>query len=81
MYRTYQDILQGLVDSAHAGDQDAYDNALSLMKLYESASAEARQYGYVGVGCISYADNALLLAQSKDFDESGNYGQNNPQVK
>jgi hypothetical protein len=80
MYNTYQEVLQGLVDAVYEADQEKYDQAVHLIKVYELASEESKHFGYVGVGSITYAENALKLAQAVDFDETGNYGQNNGPV-
>jgi glutaredoxin-related protein len=80
MYRSYTDLVHGMIDAVDRIDLVEFNRIRGLMDLYDQAKEESLQYGWIGVGCISYADNALLLAQSKDFDESDNYGQNNGPV-
>ena len=71
MYNTYQEVLQGFVDSMAGADQDKYQETANLIYVHEAASEEARQLGYVGVGVITYAENALKLAQSADYGHTG----------
>jgi hypothetical protein len=37
-----------------------------LIGVYFKAQKESEQYGYVGVGCITYAEQALIAAQESD---------------
>lgn len=58
----------------------------ALAKVYDEAIQEAKQYGWVGVGCITFAENRLRSYQQlplihdadfRGFDEYGNYGEQN----
>ena len=43
-----------------------------LLKVYNDAQEEAKQYGYVGVGCISYAEARIRVWQ--DMNPYETYG-------
>ena len=56
----------------------------ALRQAYEAAKDEAKQYGWVGVGCISFAENRLRSLQQLPliydadqygYDGYGNYGE------
>ena len=60
IYRSLEDITSVLCgeEPPHEVEQAAH-----LYEVYWSAHSEAKRLGYVGVGCITYAENALLKWQ------------------
>jgi hypothetical protein len=58
----------------------------ALSRVYSAAMSESEEYGWVGVGCITFAENRLRSyqqhpnAELRGFDEYGHYGENNPPV-
>lgn len=56
---TFEEICRELSETA--GPRTA--ELVALAQLYWAAQEEAKEYGYVGVGCITYAQEKLKEAQ------------------
>jgi glutaredoxin-related protein len=82
VYRSFTNLSRGLHEAMEHNDSIEIQRILGLIEIYNSAHEESKKYGWIGVGCITYADNALILAQTggKGFDEYRNYGENNGPV-
>lgn len=84
MYNNLDELAEGLVERFSEvpiedwGSDPTLQRIKTLWKAYLDAQEEAKEHGWVGVGCITYAENKLQ--QMQRFDEYGNYGENNPPV-
>jgi hypothetical protein len=96
MYNHLDELVQAIrARMADKSPQEIKDDPelvrlFALFSMYESALEEAKQYGWVGVGCITFAENRLRSYQQMPlihesdlhrFDEYGHYGENNPPLK
>lgn len=94
MYNDCDELVQAIWE--RMADKDAQQikedpelvRLFALFTMYQSALEEAKQYGWVGVGCITFAENRLRsyqqlpLIREKDldprgFDEYGHCGEQN----
>lgn len=80
MVKTYQDIIDGIVGCAIRFDakygagnwntkEVVEDESLKffqrLLKIYQRYEERSKAYGYIGVGCITYAEYYLRRFQMK----------------
>lgn len=84
MYNDLDELAEGLVERFSEvpkedwGSDPTLQRIKTLWSAYLDAKKEAKEHGWKGVGCITYAENKLQ--QMQRFDEYGNYGENNPPV-
>ena len=90
MYNNLDELAEGLVERFSEvpkedwGSDPTLQRIKTLWKAYLDAQEEAKEHGWVGVGCITFAESKLVSLQKPDtlrsFDEYGHYGENNPPV-
>lgn len=85
MYKDFRSLcvaIGNLTEEELSTENPKAANIFRLVDVYFNAQEESKQFGYIGVGCITYGENALILAQTegKGLDEHGNYGENNGPV-
>lgn len=93
LYNNLDELIEAIWDRmkevplVHVKEDATLQRLMALWNAYYSAFEEAKQYGWVGVGCITFAENRLRSLQQMPmiheadyhkFDEYGNYGENNP---
>ena len=61
MFKSYEKVLENLLMLAVAGED--VTPMRDLVEVYYNAEKEAEELGYVGVGIISYAEEALINYQ------------------
>ena len=54
LFKNMEDLLQGVIDGTIQ-----VEKFKELGDVYEEAYTVSKEYGYVGVGCISWAERAL----------------------
>lgn len=96
MYKDAEELVGAITDrmkdlQPHQVKEDKeLVRLFTLWQMYQAALEEAKQYGWIGVGCITFAENRLRSYQQlplihdadvRGFDEYGNYGENNPPVE
>jgi len=62
MITTFEELASALCE-ASLNDKEPSGELLELFQVYQSASGEALELGYVGVGCISHAERVLINYQ------------------
>lgn len=95
MYRNSDDLMDAVfhrlkdLTPEEVREDKELKRLMGLWNLYLDAQEEAKQYGWIGVGCITFAENRLRSyqqlplikdADTRGFDEYGNYGENNGPV-
>ena len=58
VYKTETELTKGLLN-----DEIPHELYVELIKVYHEAYAEAPEYGFTGVGCISFAESMLHYHQ------------------
>ena len=58
VYKTETELTKGLLN-----DEIPNELYVELIKVYHEAYEEAPEYGFVGVGCISFAESMLQYHQ------------------
>jgi|14BtaG_2_1085337.scaffolds.fasta_scaffold45413_5 hypothetical protein len=58
VYKTETELTKGLLN-----DEIPHELYVELIKVYHEAYEEAPEYGFVGVGCISFAESMLQYHQ------------------
>jgi len=58
LFKNMEDLLQGVISGTIQ-----VEKFKELGEVYEEAYTVSKEYGYVGVGCISWAERALLEYQ------------------
>lgn len=61
-YKTFSDIVEALSDDSLTNK----DNLIDLLRLYNKSMEESKELGYVGVGCISYAQEVIFKHQTEN---------------
>lgn len=61
IYKTFSDLTDALLDDSVTDK----NRIINLIRLYTLAQETAKEYGYIGVGCISYAQEALYKYQTE----------------
>lgn len=61
MYKNLEELMNGVqANRENAGELYRINN---LMLSYFDDQEEAKTFGFVGVGCITYAENKLIIKQ------------------
>lgn len=77
MYNTCDDLLNRYFARMEEISQGEWYTDLELKRLhglyevYRNALVEAEKYGWIGVGCITYAENRLQEAQKMNLVDEG----------
>ena len=58
VYKTEKELTDGLLN-----DEIPHELYVKLIKVYHDAYEEAPEYGFVGVGCVSFAESMLQYHQ------------------
>ena len=58
VYKTETELTKGLLS-----DEIPHELYVELIKVYHEAYGEAPEYGFTGVGCISFAESMLQYHQ------------------
>jgi hypothetical protein len=61
VYKTESELTKGLLEN-----EIPHQVYVELLEVYHIAYEEAPKYGYVGVGCISFAEKMLMGYQGYD---------------
>ena len=61
IYKTHSEIICGIIDETLPEWW-----ARRLIKVYHDAYKESKEHGYIGVGCVTFAEDALVEYQLND---------------
>lgn len=82
MYRTEEDLIRAMYEEVLSQKgmeafSEALDHLWNLYYVYGKALEDGKQYGYIGVGLITYAESALVQYQmDKALEVELNKGDN-----
>jgi len=66
-YKSLKDLANAAFDLIDPLTQEGKDLGV-LINLYFNAKEQSKAMGYVGVGCITYAENCLIdYQENKEF--------------
>lgn len=58
-------VMESVDDLSELGSNPEYQYLNALSQVYESALKDSHKYGWIGVGSITFAENALRSYQSQ----------------
>jgi len=63
IYKSKTEVILAALDAYESGDTEKMEALRDLFKFYDEQFEESKKYGYVGVGCITYAEEAMIAKQ------------------